>query len=232
MPGDDLIGQEHATSVDVEIDVPFVVGQLERMLHRRNARIGDEDLASPQLSQSLFEPTLDRTAFSHVDFDKTLSPISLAVRRPASMSRSAMAMLTPHPESAVGISYLWDPVTSIAIAAATGASFVGEIFTGLFASDMGLWQPDCAGAVRLRRRLGREDMELFYNINAEFAHSLDARPCAQAAPCLRGGEHKQASASSSLRLEGMSLVPVTRNIHASADPHGLMAFGILNETLK
>ena len=143
-----------------------------------------------------------------------------------------MAMLTPHPESAVGISYLWDPVTSIAIAAATGASFVGEIFTGLFASDMGLWQPDCAGAVRLRRRLGREDMELFYNINAEFAHSLDARPCAQAAPCLRGSERKHASASSSLRSEGMSLVPVTRNIHASAEPHGLMAFGILNEPLK
>jgi uncharacterized protein len=90
-----------------------------------------------------------------------------------------MAMLTPHPESAVGVSCLWDPVTSIAIAATTGASFIGEIFTGLFASDMGLWQPDCAGAVRLRRRLGREDMELFYNINAEFAQSLDARPCAQ-----------------------------------------------------
>jgi hypothetical protein len=70
MPGDDLIGQEHATSVDVEIDVPFVVGQLERMLHRRNARIGDEDLPSPQLSQRLFKPTLDRSAFSHVDFDK------------------------------------------------------------------------------------------------------------------------------------------------------------------
>jgi hypothetical protein len=33
MPGDDLIGQEHATSVDVEIDVPFVVGQLKHMLH-------------------------------------------------------------------------------------------------------------------------------------------------------------------------------------------------------
>jgi len=30
----------------------------------------------------------------------------------------------------------------------------------------------------------------------------------------------------------MSLVPVTRNIHASAKPHGLMAFRILNKTLK
>ena len=75
-----------------------------------------------------------------------------------------------------GVNYLWDPVASVAIGAATGASFVREIFTGLFASDMGLWQPDCAGAARLRRHLGRPDMKLLFNINAEFAHSLDERP--------------------------------------------------------
>ena len=75
-----------------------------------------------------------------------------------------------------GVNYLWDPVASVAIGAATGASFVREIFTGLFASDMGLWQPDCAGAARLRRHLGRPDMKLLFNINAEFASSLDVRP--------------------------------------------------------
>ena len=57
-------------------------------------------------------------------------------------------------------------------------SFVREIFTGLFASDMGLWRPDAAGALRLRRNLGRDDMKLLFNINAEFAHSLDERPIA------------------------------------------------------
>jgi membrane complex biogenesis BtpA family protein len=75
-----------------------------------------------------------------------------------------------------GVNYLWDPKASVAIGAATGAKFVREIFTGLFASDMGLWEPDCAGAARLRRNLGRADMKLLFNINAEFAHSLDARP--------------------------------------------------------
>ena len=75
-----------------------------------------------------------------------------------------------------GINYLWDPKASVAIAAATGAAFVREIFTGVFASDMGLWMPDCAGAARLRRDIGRMDLKLFFNINAEFAHSLDARP--------------------------------------------------------
>ena len=75
-----------------------------------------------------------------------------------------------------GVNYLWDPIASVAIGAATGASFVREIFTGLFASDMGLWQPDCAAASRLRAQLGRPDMKLLFNINAEFAYSLDQRP--------------------------------------------------------
>src|SRR5208282_1656695 len=57
-----------------------------------------------------------------------------------------------------GVNYLWDPLASVAIGAATDASFVREIFTGLFASDMGLWQPDAAAAVRLRKQLGRADM--------------------------------------------------------------------------
>jgi len=75
-----------------------------------------------------------------------------------------------------GVNYLWDPTASVAIAVATGAQFVREIFTGVFASDMGVWAPDCAKASRLRRNLGRSDLKLLFNINAEFAYSLDARP--------------------------------------------------------
>ncbi len=77
-----------------------------------------------------------------------------------------------------GVNYLWDPAASVAIACATGASFAREIFTGLFASDMGLWQPNAAEALRLRRDLGRPDLKLLFNINAEFAASLDHRPIA------------------------------------------------------
>lgn len=77
-----------------------------------------------------------------------------------------------------GVNYLWDPIASVSIGAVTGAAFVREIFTGLFASDMGLWQPDCAAAGRLRASLGRADMKMLFNINAEFAHSLDQRPIA------------------------------------------------------
>ena len=93
----------------------------------------------------------------------------------AAMSAVVQA-LKPMLKVPFGVNYLWDPTASVAIGAATGASFVREIFTGLFASDMGLWQPDCAAASRLRTRLGRQDMKLLFNINAEFAFSLDQRP--------------------------------------------------------
>jgi membrane complex biogenesis BtpA family protein len=75
-----------------------------------------------------------------------------------------------------GVNYLWDPTASVAIAVATGAQFVREIFTGVFASDMGIWAPDCATPARLRAQLGRSDLKLLFNINAEFAYSLDGRP--------------------------------------------------------
>lgn len=75
-----------------------------------------------------------------------------------------------------GVNYLWDPTATVAIGAVTGASFVREIFTGVFASDMGVWAPDCATPFRLRRNLDRLDMKMLFNINAEFAHGLDQRP--------------------------------------------------------
>ncbi len=74
-----------------------------------------------------------------------------------------------------GVNVLWDPISSIALAAATGAAFVREIFTGSYASDMGPWNPDAGAAMRYRDRLGRKDLALLYNVSAEFAHSLDAR---------------------------------------------------------
>jgi hypothetical protein len=75
-----------------------------------------------------------------------------------------------------GVNVLWDPRSSIALAAATGARFVREIFTGTYASDMGPWTPDAGKAMRYRDRLGRQDLALLYNVSAEFAYSLDQRP--------------------------------------------------------
>ena len=75
-----------------------------------------------------------------------------------------------------GVNVLWDPMSSVALAAATGAAFVREIFTGSYASDMGPWTPDAGAAMRYRNRLGRPDLAMLYNVSAEFADSLDRRP--------------------------------------------------------
>jgi membrane complex biogenesis BtpA family protein len=75
-----------------------------------------------------------------------------------------------------GVNLLWDPTSSIALAAATAADFVREIFTGSYASDMGPWAPDAGKAMRYRDRLDRGDLVMLYNVSAEFAYSLDRRP--------------------------------------------------------
>jgi uncharacterized protein len=95
---------------------------------------------------------------------------------PESLAAMAVivARVAPHVQVPFGVNYLWDPVASVALAHATGASFVREIFTGVYESDMGLWQPDAAAALRLRRNLGA-DCLLFYNINAEFASLIGDR---------------------------------------------------------
>jgi hypothetical protein len=74
-----------------------------------------------------------------------------------------------------GVNVLWDPMATMALAAATGAVFAREIFTGLYASDMGLWAPDAGKAMRYRNALGRSDLAMLYNVSAEFADSLDRR---------------------------------------------------------
>ena len=77
-----------------------------------------------------------------------------------------------------GVNVLWDPLSTIAVAAATGAQFVREIFSGVYASDMGLWIPDAAKALRYKKSLDRNDLLMFYNVSAEFAYSLDQRSLA------------------------------------------------------
>jgi membrane complex biogenesis BtpA family protein len=94
---------------------------------------------------------------------------------------AAVTAVKPMIKVPFGVNYLWDPVATVAVAVATGAKFGREIMTGVYDSDMGLWAPDCASAVRLRHNLGRDDIKLMYNINAEFASPVGTRTIAQRA---------------------------------------------------
>lgn len=80
-----------------------------------------------------------------------------------------------------GVNVLWDPYASLAVAAATGASWIREVLTGMFDTDMGLLSPDPAAIFACRSRLGIGDCALFANIAPEFARSIADRDVASRA---------------------------------------------------
>ena len=82
-----------------------------------------------------------------------------------------------------GVDYLWDARAALAVAAATGGSFIREVATGVYESDMGLWAPDAA-LLRYRRQLNA-DVRIFMNITPEFASSIGTRDVATTARSVR-----------------------------------------------
>ena len=79
------------------------------------------------------------------------------------------------PNIPFGVDFLWDPKAAIAMANATGASFMREVITGTYESDMGLWSPDAGGFARFRANIGAGDVRVFYNVVPEFASPLGSR---------------------------------------------------------
>ena len=77
-----------------------------------------------------------------------------------------------------GVNVLWDGRASIDLAVATGAQFVREIFTGVYASDFGLWNTNVGEVARHRARVGGADVKLFFNIVPESATYLADRDLA------------------------------------------------------
>jgi hypothetical protein len=74
-----------------------------------------------------------------------------------------------------GVDLVWDPISSLAVARATGASFVREVFTGVFESDLGVMQPDFGTIAAYREQIGAGSVAMFSNITPEFASSLGNR---------------------------------------------------------
>ncbi|MCJ7625624.1 MAG: BtpA/SgcQ family protein [Anaerolineaceae bacterium] len=74
-----------------------------------------------------------------------------------------------------GVNVLWDPYASIDLAVATGASFVREIFSGVYASDFGIWNTNCGKVIRHQYAVHAEKVRLFFNIVPEAAAYLGDR---------------------------------------------------------
>jgi membrane complex biogenesis BtpA family protein len=74
-----------------------------------------------------------------------------------------------------GVDFLWDPKATIAIAKASGANFIREVITGVYESDMGMWEPNAAELYRYRNQIDGENILVFANITPEFASPLGNR---------------------------------------------------------
>lgn len=80
-----------------------------------------------------------------------------------------------------GVDFLWDPKIALAAAVASGASFIREVVTGVWESDMGLWNTDAARTLRERRRLDADHLGVFMNVTPEFASPIGRRTAGQVA---------------------------------------------------
>lgn len=80
-----------------------------------------------------------------------------------------------------GVNVLWDPAASLDLAVATDALFVREIFSGVYASDFGLWNPNCGEIVRHQHAIGAGNVKLLFNILPEAAKYLGDRDIVEVA---------------------------------------------------
>jgi uncharacterized protein len=90
-----------------------------------------------------------------------------------------VAELAP-PDWPFGVDFLWDARAALAVAAATGAAFMREVTTGVYESDMGLWNTDAAAVLRERRRL-QTDVAVLMNVTPEFASQIGHRSVGEVA---------------------------------------------------
>jgi membrane complex biogenesis BtpA family protein len=74
-----------------------------------------------------------------------------------------------------GIDLVWDPIASLAVARATSAAFVREVFTGVYESDLGIMQPDYGSIAAYREQIGAGSVAIFNNITPEFASTIGQR---------------------------------------------------------
>ena len=89
--------------------------------------------------------------------------------------------LKPEIRIPYGVNVLWDPAASLDLAVATGASFVREIFTGVYASDLGLWNTNAGEVIRHQHAIGAQHVRLLFNIVPEAAAYLGGRQVADIA---------------------------------------------------
>ena len=80
-----------------------------------------------------------------------------------------------------GVNILWDAKSSIAVARATGATFVREVLTGVYESDLGMIAPAIGDLAGYRTAIGADNVAFFDNISPELSSALGSRGIADRA---------------------------------------------------
>lgn len=97
-----------------------------------------------------------------------------------------------------GVNVLWDPRASLDLAVAVDARFIREIFSGVYASDFGLWNTNCGEVIRHQYAIGAENVRLLFNIVPEAAAYLASRDITQVARSTVFNHHPDALCVSGL----------------------------------
>jgi membrane complex biogenesis BtpA family protein len=98
---------------------------------------------------------------------------------PEPVTAVAMAALIGQVRHAIhipfGVHVIWSPMATLDLAAATGADFAWEVFTGVFASDFGLWNTNVGETARHQRKIHTESVRLLFEVVPEAAVYLGNR---------------------------------------------------------
>lgn len=66
-----------------------------------------------------------------------------------------------------GVNIVYNPLASLELAAATGASFIRSAFTGAYLGENGIVNTDVGTTIRRKKALGLENLKLLYKVNPE-----------------------------------------------------------------
>ncbi|MCL2398707.1 MAG: BtpA/SgcQ family protein [Defluviitaleaceae bacterium] len=115
---------------------------------------------------------VDAVLFSNefsMPYQTTVEPITIA----------AMARIIGELKHAIKIPYgvdcLFDPIATIDLAAVTNAAFIREVMSGIYASELGLWNTDLGKTYRHLCNRGLTNLKVFNNVMPEFAKYIGER---------------------------------------------------------
>lgn len=118
-----------------------------------------------------------------------------------------------------GVNVLWDAKKSIDLAAATGALFVREIFTGVYASDFGIWNTNVGDTIRHRKAVGAQNVKLMFNILPEAAKYLADRDIEEVARSTIFNNKPDAVCVSGLTAGSITETAIIKRVKAVAPAH-------------